>query len=113
MLLTIGLGVIGLGIGLLLGLTGAGGSVFAVPLLVMLMDAQGLPREQILHLAVGTSMSTILFTSVSSMRSHQKRGAIRWDVFRSMTPGILAGISLAFTGWSYVAIALAARRLAG
>jgi len=58
---------------------------------VLLMDAQGLPQAQVLHLAVGTSMSTILFTSLSSVRSHQRRGAIRWDVFRSMTPGILIG----------------------
>lgn len=83
--------VLGVVVGFFAGLLGIGGGAIMVPLLVMLMDLQDLPRDQILHLAVGTSMSTILFTSLSSMRSHQRRGSIRWDVFRSMTPGILAG----------------------
>ena len=81
----------GLVVGTLAGMLGIGGGAIMVPLLVLLMDAQGLPHAQVLHLAVGTSMSTILFTSLSSVRSHQRRGAIRWDVFRAMTPGILIG----------------------
>lgn len=83
--------LLGAVVGFFAGLLGIGGGAIMVPLLVLLMDAQGLPKEQVLHLAVGTSMSTILFTSVSSMRSHNKRGSIRWDVFRSMVPGILLG----------------------
>jgi uncharacterized membrane protein YfcA len=83
--------VLGAFVGFFAGMLGIGGGAIMVPLLVLLMDAQGLPQAQVLHLAVGTSMSTILFTSLSSVRSHQRRGAIRWDVFRSMTPGILIG----------------------
>ena len=83
--------LLGAFVGFFAGLLGIGGGAIMVPLLVLLMDAQGLPKDQILHLAVGTSMSTILFTSISSMRSHGKRGSIRWDVFRSMVPGILLG----------------------
>ena len=78
-------------VGFFAGLLGIGGGAIMVPLLVLMFDAQGLPREEVLHLAVGTSMSTILFTSLSSIRSHQKRGSIRWDIFRGMAPGILAG----------------------
>jgi uncharacterized membrane protein YfcA len=57
----------------------------------MLFDAQGLPREQILHLAVGSGMATILLTSVSSVYAHAQRGALRWDLVKAMTPGILIG----------------------
>ena len=83
--------VLGAFVGLFAGMLGIGGGAIMVPLLVLMMDAQGLPYDQIVHLSVGTSMSTILFTSLSSVRSHQRRGSIRWDVFRSMTPGILLG----------------------
>jgi len=62
-----------------------------VPLLVWFFEAQGLPKAHILHLAVGTAMATILFTSVASVRAHAARGAIRWDIARNVTPGILAG----------------------
>jgi uncharacterized membrane protein YfcA len=82
---------IGAGVGFLAGMLGIGGSALQVPLLVWLFEAQRLPPEHIVHLAVGTAMATILFTSVSSARAHAVRGAVRWDVVKSMTPGILAG----------------------
>ena len=82
---------IGATVGFLAGLLGIGGGAIMVPLLVMLFEAQGLPRTHVLHLAVGTAMATILFTSVSSVRAHAMRGAIRWDIARRITPGILAG----------------------
>jgi uncharacterized membrane protein YfcA len=82
---------IGAGIGFLAGMLGIGGGALQVPLLVWLFEAQGLPPGQIVHLAVGTAMATILFTSVSSTRSHAARGAVRWEIVKSMTPGILAG----------------------
>jgi uncharacterized membrane protein YfcA len=82
---------IGALVGVLAGMLGIGGGAIMVPLLVWLFEAQGLPKPHILHLAVGTAMATILFTSVSSVRAHAARGAIRWDIARNMTPGILAG----------------------
>ena len=77
--------------GFFAGLLGIGGGAVIVPFLVWLFEAQQLPREHLLHLAVGTAMATILFTSVSSMRSHAARGAVRWDIWRRITPGILFG----------------------
>src|SRR5206468_8977384 len=68
-----------------------GGGAIMVPLLVWFFEAQGLTKAHILHLAVGTAMATILFTSVASVRAHAARGAIRWDIARNITPGILAG----------------------
>jgi uncharacterized membrane protein YfcA len=77
--------------GFLAGMLGIGGGAVMVPMLVFLFEAQNLPKEQILHLAVGTALSTILFTSIASVRAHAARGAIRWDIALRMTPGILVG----------------------
>jgi uncharacterized membrane protein YfcA len=82
---------IGAVVGFFAGLLGIGGGAIMVPLLVMLFDAQGLPKEQLLHLAVGTGMATILFTSVASVRAHAVRGAISWGLTAKITPGILVG----------------------
>jgi uncharacterized membrane protein YfcA len=56
-----------------------------------MLGSQGLPREHVLHLAVGTGMATILFTSLSSVRAHAVRGGVRWEIARRITPGILFG----------------------
>jgi len=87
----LGYAAIGVAVGFFAGMLGIGGGAIMVPLLVMLFEAQGLPKSHILHLAVGTGMATILFTSVASVRAHAARGAIRWDIARNITPGILAG----------------------
>jgi uncharacterized membrane protein YfcA len=82
---------VGAGVGFFAGMLGIGGGAIQVPLLVWLFAAQGLPKAHILHIAVGTAMASILFTSISSVRAHAARGAIRWDIGWKMTPGILAG----------------------
>ena len=87
----LGYAAIGAAVGFFAGMLGIGGGAIMVPLLVILFEAQGLPKSQILHLAVGTGMSTILFTSIASVRAHAARGAIRWDIARNITPGILVG----------------------
>jgi len=80
--------------GFLAGLFGVGGGLLLVPVLVMTFDAQHFPSEHIMHLALGTSMSTILFTSLSSMRKHHQLGAVNWQVVRIITPGILLGTAI-------------------
>ena len=87
----LGYAAIGAAVGFFAGMLGIGGGAIMVPLLVMLFEAQGLPKTHILHLAVGTGMATILFTSMSSVRAHAARGAIRWDIAWKITPGILLG----------------------
>ena len=82
---------IGAVVGFFAGLLGIGGGAIMVPLLVMLFEAQGLPKAQLLHLAVGTGMATILFTSVASVRAHAVRGAISWGLTGKIPPGILVG----------------------
>ena len=82
---------IGALVGFLAGLLGIGGGAIIVPMLVWVFTAQGLPAEHLLHLALGTSMATIFFTSLSSMRAHHQHGAVDWRIARRITPGILAG----------------------
>jgi len=77
--------------GFFAGMLGIGGGALIVPLVTIVMEAQGLPHEHILHLAVGTAMAAIVFTSISSVRAHAMRGAVRWDVALRITPGILVG----------------------
>jgi uncharacterized membrane protein YfcA len=97
----LGYAAIGAAVGFFAGLLGIGGGAIMVPLLVMLFEAQGLPQAHILHLAVGTGMASILFTSLSSMRAHAARGVVRWDLALALTPGILAGglLGSAVTAW--------------
>ncbi|MFH1043653.1 MAG: sulfite exporter TauE/SafE family protein [Pseudomonadota bacterium] len=87
----LGFAAIGAVVGFFAGLLGIGGGAIMVPLLVMLLEAQGLPKAQVLHLAVGSGMASILFISLSSMRAHAVRGAVRWDLALALTPGILIG----------------------
>ncbi len=56
-----------------------------------------LHTPHLVHLAIGTSMATILVTAVASIRAHQKHDAIRWDIVKTLTPGILLGGL--FGGW--------------
>ncbi|MCL1861266.1 MAG: sulfite exporter TauE/SafE family protein [Proteobacteria bacterium] len=83
--------LLGLVVGFLAGLLGIGGGGIMVPMLATLFLAQGFPREQVVHMALGTSMATIMLTSASSLRAHHARGAVNWEIVRRITPGILAG----------------------
>jgi uncharacterized membrane protein YfcA len=77
--------------GVLAGLLGVGGGLVIVPMLTFIFIAQHMPAEHILHLALGTSLASIMFTSASSLRAHHGRGAVDWLVVRRITPGIMAG----------------------
>ena len=62
-----------------------------MPMLTFTFAVQGFCHEHILHMALGTSLCSILFTSISSVIAHNKRGAVLWPVVYRITPGILAG----------------------
>lgn len=85
---------IGAGVGILAGLLGVGGGLVIVPILVFIFNYQKVPPEIIMHLALGTSMASIIFTSVSSFMAHHKRGAVQWDIVRRIVIGILTGTFL-------------------
>lgn len=87
-LLYLGTGVIA---GFLAGLLGVGGGLVIVPVLAFIFTAQHFPSEHVMHLALGTSLASIMFTSISSLRAHHAHGAVNWQVVRGITPGIIAG----------------------
>lgn len=62
-----------------------------VPILALMFAAQGFADAHLMHLALGTSMATIIFTSVSSLRAHHQHGAVLWPVVKSIAPGIVVG----------------------
>ena len=80
--------------GILAGLLGIGGGLVIVPMLVFCLTRQGIPDHAIMHLALGTSMASIMFTAVSSFWSHHKRGAVNWIVVRRIVLGIFVGTFL-------------------
>ncbi len=77
--------------GTLAGLFGVGGGLVIVPVLVLLFAGAGIAPEVIVHLAVGTSLATIVFTSLSSVYAHHRRGAVRWELVLQLAPGIVVG----------------------
>lgn len=82
---------LGVVIGFLAGLLGIGGGMTMVPVLAIMFPAQGFPFETKMQVILATSMATIMFTAVSSVRAHHARGAVHWQALWAMAPGILIG----------------------
>ncbi len=80
--------------GVLAGLLGIGGGLVIVPILVFSFTPLGFPEQHLMHLALGTSLASIIFTSISSFMAHHRRGAVIWPIVKSITPGILIGTFL-------------------
>jgi uncharacterized protein len=83
--------VLGAATGFLAGLLGIGGGMIMVPFITTLLSSRGFSAELAVKCAIATSLTTIIFTSVSSVRAHHKRGAVRWDVVKMLSPGIFIG----------------------
>lgn len=90
-LLIVELFVLGICTGFLAGLLGIGGGMLMVPFLTIILGARGVPAGLGVKMAIATSMATIMFTSISSVRAHHRRGAVRWDIVRRLAPGIVIG----------------------
>jgi uncharacterized membrane protein YfcA len=83
--------VLGAATGFAAGLLGIGGGMLLVPFLTLLFTLRHFPEEHLVHMAIATSLATIMFTSVSSVRAHHRRGAVLWPVVKVLAPGILIG----------------------
>ncbi len=83
--------VIGLVAGFAAGYLGIGGGFVVVPALLLIFSRNPETASLAGHLAVGTSLATMLATSLSSILAHHRRGAVRWDTFRRLAPGLLLG----------------------
>ena len=86
--------VLGAAAGLVAGLFGVGGGLIIVPALLWVFNWQHFAGEMVTHLAIGTSLATIVITSLSSIRAHHQRGAVVWPVVWRMAPGIACGSAL-------------------
>jgi uncharacterized membrane protein YfcA len=83
--------------GLIAGLLGVGGGIVIVPVLFYLLPLAGVPEEHRMHVAVGTSLATIIATSIVSARSHHKRGGVDVPLLKSLLPGIVVGVIVGVT----------------
>lgn len=82
---------IGCVVGFLAGLLGVGGAMTMIPVLTIIFTHENFPPAHIVHIAIATSLATIAFTALSSMRAHARRGAVLWHVVWGLAPGIVVG----------------------
>ena len=94
-------GALGAFVGVLAGLLGVGGGLVIVPILVIAFEFQNIPSEITMHLALGSSLASIIFTSISSFMAHHKRGAVDWQTVRRIVIGVMTGT---FIGSCFVAL---------
>jgi uncharacterized membrane protein YfcA len=97
-LLIVELALLGLGSGFLAGLLGIGGGMIMVPFITIILSGLGVAAGLAVKMAIATSMATIMFTSISSVRAHHRRGAVRWDLVKGLAPGIVLGGAIASMG---------------
>jgi len=88
-------------IGFLAGLLGIGGGMTLVPVLAAMFTAQHLAPEHAVHLALGTGMASVMFTSSASVRTHHRLGGVDWALVRRMGPAMVVGtvLATALSGW--------------
>lgn len=92
------LALLGLCSGFLAGLLGIGGGMVLVPFLTFILSARGVSADLAVKMAIATALATIVFTSLSSVRAHHRRGAVRWDLVGRLAPGIVLGAAIASLG---------------
>lgn len=78
-------------VGYMAGLFGLGGGGFLVPAFVAIFSLHGISEEKIMHMALATSMMSIVITSFASFQAHNKRGSVNWSIFKKMLPGVVLG----------------------
>jgi uncharacterized membrane protein YfcA len=86
--------VLGSLVGFVAGLLGVGGGGIMVPILTLIFLYQGVHADSVMHLALGTSMASIIFTSLSSLRAHQSHSAVNWNIVKLMSLGVILGTFL-------------------
>lgn len=79
--------------GLMSGILGIGGGIVVVPALLYIFEhSRDMPQNITMHLAAGTALAVMMFTSQSSIRSHLRLGEVLWQVFQRLWPGIVIGV---------------------
>ncbi|WP_018632616.1 sulfite exporter TauE/SafE family protein [Neomegalonema perideroedes] len=88
------LAAVGVFAGLIAGLLGIGGGAVLVPAFYYVFSALGFPQDHLMHVAVGTSLATIVFTSQRSVRTHSGKGAVDWELLKAWAPWVAGGAAL-------------------
>jgi uncharacterized membrane protein YfcA len=83
--------LLGIFAGTMAGLLGVGGGLIIVPALIAIWQPAGVGGIYEMQLAVGTSLATIVLTSIASVRAHHLRGSVRWDINWRLSPGVVLG----------------------
>ncbi len=86
--------VLGAFVGFMAGLLGVGGGGILVPLLTFIFTYQCMSADNVVHLALGTSLTCMIISSIASVRAHAARGAVEWRIVGGMAPGIILGAFL-------------------
>ena len=94
-------GVIGV---LIAGLFGVGGGIVIVPILFWIFTSLNFPNEILMHMAIGSSLATIIPTSISSARAHYHRGSIEIDIIKKWAPGIFLGAIIGGLSGKYFSV---------
>ncbi len=95
--------------GVLAGLLGVGGGIVLVPAFFYAFSVLGYASDQLMQMCLATSLATIIVTSVRSAHSHNKKGAVDWDILQSWAPGIILGAIIGvFTATQLRSVALQA-----
>ena len=77
--------------GVLAGLLGIGGGLVLVGALAWLLPMQGVPADAAMHVALASSLASIVLTAAASARAHHRRGSVLWPTVAWMVPGVLLG----------------------
>lgn len=80
--------------GVLAGLLGVGGGIVIVPVLYHLFTLLGIDESVRMHVTVGTSLATIIPTSIMSSRAHRKRGSLDVGLLKQLMPSVVVGVLL-------------------
>ncbi|TWO64890.1 sulfite exporter TauE/SafE family protein [Caenimonas sedimenti] len=93
---------VGASVGFLAGLLGIGGGMTLVPLLAWMFTAQQFAPDHVVHLALGTGMASIMFTSSASVRTHHRLGGVDWALVRRLSPAMVLGTLVATMASAWV-----------
>ena len=88
--------------GLLSGFFGVGGGLILVPAVLLMLPYTDLPTELHMHIAVGTSLTTILVNSLFSARKHSQNNNVRWKMALSLSSGVACGAILGGLSTSFI-----------
>ena len=88
--------VLGAGAGVISGLLGVGGGIVLVPAFFYMFTQLGYGSDQVMQVCLGTSLATIVVTSLRSVSGHHRKGAVQWDILRGWWPFIAAGAVAGF-----------------